>query len=351
MLLETLPSARPPCTLLEAEPNWSRWAGIDAERYPDIAARVASDRPTRLGMMRFFEGDLALDPYGMDLFDRRKIVWGSYDHVGREREPLLGSFLRHADVDLGAFVNMRGAFENNYFHFLYDFIPKMLLVEKHVPLGVPLVIGETLARQSYFRDAVTSGVFDGRIFFIQSAAMRVGGRCVWVPTPVEPRRDTLLTIARRFGGDRVASGPPLRLYVTRGLKANNKRRLVNETELFSRLADLGFVFFDPQEHELSLQISTFARAEMVVSPHGAGLTNLIWRSGRPCNVIELVNPSMHTLDMAHISVQLGYEHRMIENVGDKGQPLRSSAAANVERVMALLRQVRKSENPTLQISG
>ncbi len=333
-MLDLLPSSVPPTTVLEAEAPWDRWAGLDAAAYPDVAARAPGDRPTRAALLRLFEGDLALDPYGTDLFDRRRIVWGSYDRVGREREPLAGSFLRGADVDLGSFVNMRGAFEDNYFHFLYDFIPKLFLIEAHVPKGVPLVIGEALARQPYFRDAAQAGTFDGHVFFVQSKTMRVGGRRVWVPSPVEPRRGDLMRIAERFGATRCDAGPGLRLYVARGPKANNRRRLTNEAELFGRLGEHRFAFFDPQEHDLATQIATFARAEIVVSPHGAGLTNLIWRGGRPCSVVELVNRSMHTLDMAHLSVSLGYAHTLVENVGDKGQPLRSSAAADIPAVMA-----------------
>jgi hypothetical protein len=333
--LEMLPSAKPSCVVLEAEAPWDRWSDLDENRYPDVAARYPGDRRTRLGLMRVFEGDLSLDPLALDLFDGRKVVWGSYDGIGREREPSISSFVRGPDVDLGSFVNMRGAFENNYFHFLYDFMPKLQMTERHVPRGVPLVIGEELSSQAYFRSAAQAGIFEGHTFFIQARNMRIGGRRVWVPSPAEPRREDLLGIASRFGATEKPSAPGLRLYVARP-QANNKRRLVNETELFSRLAACGFVFFDPQEHDLGRQIETFARAETVVSPHGAGLTNLIWRAGRPCRIVELVNPSMHTLDMAYISARLGYDHDMIENRGDVGQPLRSSAAADIDRIMAVV---------------
>lgn len=336
-LLGALPSSASHCDVIWEQPDWDRWADLDASAYPEAAMRSGGDRPTRTGRLREYRGDLVLDPCSNGLFDRKRIIWGSYDGIGREREPSVGSFLRGADIDLGAFVNMRGAFENNYFHFLYDFIPKLFLAEAHVPRGVPLVIGESLVRQPYFREAAAMGLFAGHAFFIQSSPTRIGGRQVWVPSPVEPARDDLLKIAERFGATACADTPGLRLYVARGPKASNKRRLLNEAELFARLGEHRFVFFDPQEHDLETQIATFARAEIVVSPHGAGLTNLIWRAGRSCNVIELVNPSMHTLDMAHISAQLGYQHRIVENVGDAGQPLRSSARADIARVMEALK--------------
>lgn len=337
-LLEALPSTASDCNLVWEQAAWDRWSGLDAFEYPEAAARAGGDRPTRSGRLREYRGELTLDPYSTGLFDRKRIIWGSYDGIGREREPLVGLFLRSADVQLDAFVNMRGAFENNYFHFLYDFMPKLFLVEDHVDRGIPLVIGEALVRQPYFREAAAQGVFAGHTFFVQSAGMRIGAGRLWVPSPVEPARTDLLKIAERFGATSCIASPGLRLYVARGPRASNKRRLLNEAELFGRLDALGFVFFDPQEHDLATQIATFARAELVVSPHGAGLTNLIWRAGRPCSVVELVNPSMHTLDMVHISAQLGYAHRMVENVGDAGQPLRSSARADIRIVMEMVEQ-------------
>jgi hypothetical protein len=331
--LDALPRGTPTVTVLESQPAWDRWAGLDPSRYPETARRTGGDRPTRLAQLRQFEGRLTLDPLSLNLFDDRRIVWGSYDGIGREREPALSSFLLRANHDLGEFVSLRGAFENNYFHFLYDFMPKLMLIERHVPRGTPLVVGETLLAQPFFRDAQRMGVFEGHVIIGQGKRTRVGGERVFVPSPVEPTRDDLLAIARRFGAPERLSRPGQRLYVARGLKAANKRRLVNEGALFAALEPYGFTFFDPQEHDLATQIDRFAHAEAIVSPHGAALTNLIWRAGRPLMVWELVNPSMHTLDMAHISAQLGYEHRILENHGDRGQPVRSSAWADIDAVL------------------
>ncbi len=77
---------------------------------------------------------------------------------------------------------------------------------------------------------------------------------------------------------------PKRLYVDRRGSAN--RRLANETELIEALARRGFVPVRLETLKLATQIALFAQAEMIVAPHGAGLTHIIHASPS-CRVVEL----------------------------------------------------------------
>lgn len=110
---------------------------------------------------------------------------------------------------------------------------------------------------------------------------------------------------------------PTRLYVTRG-SAKNTRRLVNEDEVMARLAPLGFVSFDPGAHSVQEQIDTFTRAEVIVAPHGAALSNLVFCSPG-VKVLELfapkyVNPCYWTIadnipDSTYHYLVCGEDHR------------------------------------------
>lgn len=84
------------------------------------------------------------------------------------------------------------------------------------------------------------------------------------------------------------AGRPRRIYVTRGSRRNS-RRVVNEAALLEVLRPLGFSVFDPGEHSVQEQIDHFAAAEVVVGPHGAGLTNLVFASPG-VKVLELFAP-------------------------------------------------------------
>jgi capsular polysaccharide biosynthesis protein len=76
----------------------------------------------------------------------------------------------------------------------------------------------------------------------------------------------------------------VRLYLDR--TAGRNRRLVNEAAVIDALAPLGFTAVRPEAMTLAAQASLFARAECVVAPHGAGLTNLLF-APPGCAVLEL----------------------------------------------------------------
>ena len=52
--------------------------------------------------------------------------------MGRERNPGLSASSRDRRVHVDECISLRGGFENNYFHFFFDTIPKLLLAERHV---------------------------------------------------------------------------------------------------------------------------------------------------------------------------------------------------------------------------
>lgn len=81
---------------------------------------------------------------------------------------------------------------------------------------------------------------------------------------------------------------PARLYVTRGSRRNS-RRVTNERDVLAVLRPLGFEVFDPGAHPVQEQIDAFAAAEVIVAPHGAGLTNLNFCSPG-VRVLELFAP-------------------------------------------------------------
>jgi hypothetical protein len=58
----------------------------------------------------------------------------------------------------------------------------------------------------------------------------------------------------------------------------------------------------------SLQMKAFASAEVIIAPHGAGLTNLVF-SPDNTKVIEVFNQDQCTLVFYEIALVLGFEYR------------------------------------------
>lgn len=77
-----------------------------------------------------------------------------------------------------------------------------------------------------------------------------------------------------------------RVYISRA-KASC-RKVVNETEVMDLLTPLGFVEYKLENMSFLEQVRLFSQAEIIISPHGAGLTNMIF--SEDAIVIELFNP-------------------------------------------------------------
>ena len=69
-------------------------------------------------------------------------------------------------------------------------------------------------------------------------------------------------------------GKPKAIVVSRG--SSTTRRWLNEDECMEVLNSLGFKLIDPSKMSLLEQIKTFSSADIILGPHGAGLTNLMF---------------------------------------------------------------------------
>jgi hypothetical protein len=88
-----------------------------------------------------------------------------------------------------------------------------------------------------------------------------------------------------------------------------QRRIINEDEVIEALAPFGFVAYVLEELSFSEQVRLFAQADMVVAPHGSGLTNIVFSQN--LTIIELfgsyvAGPSL-TL-FANLSRGLGFHY-------------------------------------------
>ncbi len=86
----------------------------------------------------------------------------------------------------------------------------------------------------------------------------------------------------------IQSDPKVKYYIKRG---NAKQRhILNESEVISFLENEGFEILDTGSISINEQIKKMRKASMVISMHGAALTNLLFTS-EGCKVIEI-----HTTD-------------------------------------------------------
>ena len=122
--------------------------------------------------------------------------------------------------------------------------------------------------------------------------------------------DAVVWLHDRLDGLFRSGSGPRRVYVSRS--DAKQRRVVNEDGVRQLLEKHGFVTITPSNLTVLEQFQLFRDAEIIVGPHGAGLTNIL-ATRRGSKVIELV-PSRppRLFFFRNLAWGLGHEHTFVE---------------------------------------
>jgi len=202
------------------------------------------------------------------------------------KEPIL-------NLDKAVLYNRSTAFH----HWFCEFLTQLQVIDEHVvnpegniniiiPADSPSWVYESLNYLEYNQNSIVDwdgdpmsisclfipiprfvGGVDGWKIFSQSA-------CEWL-------RDRLQAQAKKEST--LWGETPQRVYISRN--DAEQRRLENETELMASLSEFGFKKYQLTQLSILDQVSLFSNANLVVGPHGAGLTNILY--SEDLSVIEL----------------------------------------------------------------
>jgi len=103
----------------------------------------------------------------------------------------------------------------------------------------------------------------------------------------------------------VGSAYPTRIYISRNQAKH--RRVINEAKIVELLSQYGFITIELETLSVVEQVTLFANAKVIVSPHGSGLTNIMFCQPGT-TVIELVSPNYIRHYYWVISQQLGLKY-------------------------------------------
>lgn len=130
-----------------------------------------------------------------------------------------------------------------------------------------------------------------------------------------------------------AGATPRRIYVSRADSAG--RRVVNEDALLAALRPLGFVPVALAGMTVQAQAALFADAEMIVGPHGAGLTNAVF-APPGTGLLELFPRSygMATYYVLAMGARLTYDDLIFDDVVPGSRAQRDDMRVDVAQVVA-----------------
>ena len=101
--------------------------------------------------------------------------------------------------------------------------------------------------------------------------------------------------------------PRRNVYISRNRAT--RRRISNETELVKCLEHFDFDVVYPEELSMAEQISVFRNASVIVTPHGAGLANIIFCER--ATIVEIFNQNYGTSTFRLMSHLLGFDYQHI----------------------------------------
>jgi len=224
-----------------------------------------------------------------------------------------------------------------YCHWLLEELPRLLM------LGGDRTRLSLIAHRgaAFIREAFSFGGFCGRVLearryshfqceqlVIPSLVGRAG-----CPTP---RVVSLLTeftepLLNRTGG----LGE--RLYITR--ENAGRRRVSNEAELWRHLETRGFKKVRMEELTWAEQINAFARAKVIVAPHGAGLANMTFCQPG-ARVVELFNRSYINPCFWRLATLKNLDYRPL--ITESGEELACDPKVNRQDIFADIDAVAKA---------
>lgn len=228
-------------------------------------------------------GGRVLGPHRAVISGRGDLVFEISQYFGtrrpREHPLFLDPFVDAPLEVAGRLGVLASRGDSNYYHFLFDALPRLGVLEQ---AGVAAVDRWYVPTQAAFQAELLDlfGIApDQRVD--ASVHPHVRAETLVVPGPpamTEKNPPWVAAFLReRLLSQVDTSGPRKRIYVTRGPSANN-RSVTNEPDVLALLRERGFEAADPGAMSVREQIRTFATADIIVAPHGAALANLAFAS-------------------------------------------------------------------------
>lgn len=202
---------------------------------------------------------------------------------------------------------------NNYYHWTVECLPRLRSLEQYavetgtrptvfVPRNTSQWMLEWLSILGWETDVepLSAEVIEADELVVTSHPEPIPADCEWL------RERGLKAVDRDVDKSSIR-----RVYISR--TDATRRQVSNRNQLDSLLEEFGFETYVLGELTVSEQIELFASAEIVLAPHGAGLTNIIF--GRNLSVVELFGPKKNTT-FYRLSKLCGHEYRSLECPSD-----------------------------------
>ena len=222
---------------------------------------------------------------------------------------------------------------HNHSHWLTAHLPKLLLLKEH---------GET-----------DDLLLPRRRTRVMNVSMRMIGidpaRCIAVDTTRPLQVGTLRLIetdrfdprhlaAVRGAFSQPASAPAFRRIMISRARSRG-RRILNEAKLWAMLRERGFERVRMEEQDFADQVAMMQDTRMLLAPHGAGLTNMLFCPAG-ATIVELADPEFPNPNFYAMAGALGHNYALVHTeTTEAKQALDRDMIVDVDEVARLLDRI------------
>ena len=223
--------------------------------------------------------------------------------------------------------------EINYFHFLFDIIPKLILFEKYIPLknidffyapgnlnwqkkifSTFEIPEEKIVNSQKYRHIKSDLIFGLDHPWYTKGFVHNEFRSApeWI---IHSLRDKFLNYSKKFDCSE-------KIFIDRSDSIYDHCKLKNNSEVTSYLIKEGFETYQLSKLDFFQQIYLFNNAKVIIGPHGAGFSNIIF-SNPGTKILEIL-PKMHPTNIYEkVSNTLNLDYKKIhaETIDQRKQSL------------------------------
>ena len=187
--------------------------------------------------------------------------------------------------------------DTGFYHFITEVFPALLW---HIEAKIPTVIVIDKNSAPYCIQLINIVIRTYKVSFFQTLTVDRPYRCKSAylhnitQSSGRPFQSDLKIIDKYFGieSDLIKTFPTSidydRIYISRG--QYGRRSMRNDSIISEFLNQIGFTTLRLETLDVKTQISILSNSSIIIAPHGAGLTHLVW--SRPTTVIEIFPPKL-----------------------------------------------------------
>lgn len=179
-----------------------------------------------------------------------------------------------------------GSYSHNYFHFLFEVLPRAILAADKAPFGTPLLVDAEMPNQHYqalklflpknpIIQLARNQSYEVATLYAASMPSLVHDAFGKSTPPTDSVRyhPAILKRLAQFADPLRDNASPRRLFLRRD---GSIRRLLNIDDIQRELVAQGFEVVSCDRLDFSAQVKLFANADIIIGPTGAHLANMVF---------------------------------------------------------------------------